>query len=178
MFENILHKFYAATVSVGLDGSMLVSSNRDRLMAWAMIFCFLSALSLISYLVWRKPRTRKLSIIAFVMSLGIPIFVIPSSMNEFIHVSNEKLTIDSGFWYMRSTTVVKLDNLQNLRRDSHEYMVSNLIGDDYVTWHFERLDGSVDSLILNDFFSAHSMTIAHFIRDRGNSVEWLRIKNQ
>ena len=38
-------------------------------------------------------------------------------------------------------------------------------------------DGSVENLILNDFFSAHSMAIAHYIRDRGLPVEWLQMQN-
>jgi hypothetical protein len=177
LLELILHKFYAASISVALDGSMLVASNRDRLMAWGMIFCFLAALSLTSFLLWRRPHARKLSIVVLILSLGIPIFVMPSAIKEYIHVSREQITIDAGLWYMPSTTVVTLNSLKRLSRDSKDYMVSNLIGDDYVTWHFEREDGSVQKLVLNDFFSAHSMAIAHYIRDRGYQVEWLEIRD-
>jgi hypothetical protein len=176
LLEQILHKFYAASISVGLDGSLLVASNKDRLMVWGMIFCFVTALSLTSCLCWRKPYAQKISIAVLVMSLSIPVVVIPSALKEYVHVSPEQITIDTGSWYKQSTTVIALNNLHALRRDSSDYMVSNLIGDDYVTWHFERQDGSVESLILNDFFSAHSMAIAHYIRDRGHPVRWLEVQ--
>ena len=41
-----LHKLYDASISVGLDGSMLVSSTRDRVLAWGLAFCILGALKI------------------------------------------------------------------------------------------------------------------------------------
>lgn len=175
MIELVLHKFYAASIGIGLDGTMLVASTRDRLLVWGMTFCFIAALSLISFLICRGSKIRKIAIAVFIISLSIPVFIMPSAKHEFIHVSKDQITIDNGKWYRLSTTVVALAGLQRLSRDRKDFMVSNLIGDDYVTWHFERQDGSVQNLTLNDFFSAHSMTIAHYIRDRGYPVEWLQI---
>lgn len=175
MIELVLHKFYAASIGIGLDGSMLVASTRDRLLVWAMTFCFIAALSLISFLICRGSKIRKMAIAVFIISLIIPVFIMPSARHEFIHVSRDQITIDSGNWYRPSTTVVALAGLQRLSRQSRDFRASNLIGDDYVTWYFERQDGSVQNLTLNDFFSAHSMTIAHYIRDRGYAVEWLQI---
>lgn len=169
----LLHKFYAATISIGLDGSMLVASTGDRVLAWGMTFCFIAAFCLIGFLILRKPLIRRIPLTVFIISLGIPIFIIPSIKHEYIHVSRDQITINSGQWYLPSITVVALDNLQSLNRDTSDYMISNIIGDAYVTWHFERQDGSVQKLILNDFFSAHSMAIAHYIRDRGYPVKWL-----
>jgi len=176
LFEHILHKFYAATISVGLDGSMLVASNKDRIMVWGMIFCFVAAFSLVALLLWQKPYLRKFALGTLIISLVIPVFVMPSAGKEYIHVSRDQITIDTGYWYMPSTTTIPLHSLELLRRESSDYRISNLIGDDYVTWHFERENGMVESLVLNDFFSAHSMTIAHYIRDRGYPVKWLQIQ--
>jgi hypothetical protein len=175
LIELILHKFYAASISIGLDGTMLVASTKDRLLVWGMAFCLIAALSLISFLIWRRPDTRRISIVVFIMSLNIPVFIMPSAKHEHIHITRDQISIDTGKWYRPSTTIVALRGLQRLSRDSSDYMISNIIGDAYVTWHFERQDGSVQKLVLNDFFSAHSMTIAHYIRDRGYQVEWLQI---
>lgn len=152
---------------------MLVSSSRERLLAWGMVFCFIAAFSLISLLLFRSKAVRTSSHVLLVLSLAIPMLIMPSLGNEYIHINREQITIDSGLWYMPSTTVISLDQLYELRRDRHEFLVSNLIGDDYVTWKFERRDGSVQQHVLNDFFSAHSMVIAHYIRDRGYPVRWL-----
>ncbi len=173
MIDPVLHKFYAASINIGLDGTMLVASIRDRTLLWGLIFCFIAALSLISYLIWRMPTARKVSVAVFIFSLAIPIFIIPSASHENIHISRDLITIDSGNWYKQSKTVVALRGLRRISRETSDYRISNLIGDDYVTWRFERRDGSVQKLILNDFFSAHSMTIAHYIRDRGYTVNWL-----
>ncbi len=174
MDNLLLHKFYAASISIGPDGSMLVSSTSDRVLAWGMAFCFIAAISLSGFLVSRKTGIRKVFMVVFITSLSIPVFVIPSIRHEYIRVSRNQITINSGQWYLPATTVITLDNLQKISRDSSDYMISNIIGDSYVTWHFERLDGKVQYLVLNDFFAAHSMTIAHYIRDRGYRVEWLR----
>jgi hypothetical protein len=168
-----LHKFYAASVSVALDGSMLVESTQDRILTWGITFFLIATLSLISFLVLSKSLIRKASIAIFILSLSIPLFIIPSSSEEFIHVNRDQITIHTGSWQTPSTTVVALANLQRISRDSSNFRISNFIGDAYVTWHFERQDGSVQNLVLNDFFSAHSMTIAHYIRDRGYRVDWL-----
>jgi len=92
---------------------------------------------------------------------------------EYIQVSRDQLTIDSGFWYMPSTTIVAFSGLRRISRTRSKFMVSNVIGDPLETWHFEKRNGDIQKLVLTDFFSAHSMTIAHYIRDRGYSVEWL-----
>ncbi len=173
LINLLLHKFYAAAISINVDGSMLVASTSERVLVWGMTFCFLAGVSLLSFLLFQKPIARKASLVVFIVSLSIPIFIIPSVKHEYIHVSRDQITINAGQWYLPSITVVALDNLQKLSRDSSAYMISNFIGDSYVTWHFERYDGSVQILVLNDFFSAHSMVIAHYIRDRGYPVEWL-----
>jgi len=173
----MLHKFYAASISIALDGSMLVTSTGERILIWGMMFCFIAALSLGSYLFWRTPGVRRISLILFIVSLSIPVFIIPAARHEYIHVSRNQITIDTGSWHRPSTTVVALSGLQRMSRESNNVMISNLMGDPYVTWYFERNNGSVQHLRLNDFFSAHSMTIAHYIRDRGYQVEWLQVNH-
>ena len=178
MNDLLLHKFYAATISVGVDGSMLISSSRERMLAWGMVFCFVAAFSIMSMLIARRGFVRNVSLGLLVSSIVLPLLMMPSLGDEYIRVSREQITIDTGRWFMPSKTVVSLDNLQELRRDKHDYLVSNLIGDDYMTWKFERVDGKVQELVLNDFFSAHSMVVAHYIRDRGLPVKWLYKKKR
>ena len=175
MDMSFLHKFYAASVSIGLDGSMLIASTRERMLAWAMMFCFIAAFSLISYLICRRKSLKQLSLSVFCVALIIPIIIIPSFRNESIQVNREQIVIRSGTWFLPSEQVIRIDKLRQLRRVNNEYLVSNLIGDDYITWYFESHNGEIQELVLNDFFSAHSMAIAHYIRDRGYPVDWLAV---
>ena len=88
---------------------------------------------------------------------GIPAFIVPSFKHESIHVSREKMTIDSGFWFKPTRDVIELKNLRKLSRSNDEYRLGNLIGDETMTWTFERESAPVQQVVLNDFFSAHSM---------------------
>ena len=42
LFNGLLHKFYAASISIDPAGAMLVTSTRDRIMAWGMLFCLIA----------------------------------------------------------------------------------------------------------------------------------------
>ncbi len=154
---------------------MLIESTRERFLVWAMLFCFLAAASLICFLISRGKLFKRLSLTLLLVSLIIPALIIPSFKHESIHVSRDQMTIDSGFWFKPTTLVIELKNLRKLSRTNNEYRVSNLIGDDYITWSFERNSGAVQQLVLNQFLSAHSMAVAHYIRDRGYAVEWLAV---
>lgn len=172
---QFLHKFYAASISIGLDGSMLIESTRERFLIWAMLFCFLAAASLTCFLLSRGKLFKQISLSLLLISLLIPALIIPSFKHESIHVNRDYMKVDSGFWFNPRTIVIELKNLRKLTRINNEYRVSNLIGDDHITWSFERNTGTVQQLVLNQFLSAHSMAVAHYIRDRGYAVEWLAV---
>ena len=155
---------------------MLIESTRERLLVWAILFCFLAAASLIFFLISRRKLVKQLSLTLLFISLSIPTFIIPSFKHESIHVSRDQMTLNSGFWFNPTTIVIDLNNLRKLSRSINEFRVSNLIGDQYITWSFEHKSDPVQKLVLNDFLSAHSMAVAHYIRDRGYAVEWLTVR--
>lgn len=172
--ESLLHKFYAASISIGTDGSMLVSSTKDRVLMWGTIFCFTAATCLICWLVWRSRHIGKAAMIGLVISLIIPVLIIPSVRQEYIHVTRSELTIESGEWYMPSKTVLKMTNLRQIREtDNQGILPGNLIGDPKVSWHLTRLDGNREEMVLNQFFNAHRMVVAYYYIDRGFWVERL-----
>jgi hypothetical protein len=173
VFENLTHKFYAASISIDPTGALLVTSTRDRFMAWATLFCFLAALTLIIFLIWRKPMARRCSVAVFVLSLIIPLYVIPTARNEFIRVSEIEMTIDSSNWLIDSKQVIKLSDLELLKETQSGFIPGNLMGDPDVLWHFSWKDGKKQTIALNDFFNAHRYVVAHYIRERGNIIEWL-----
>lgn len=167
MLERWPHKFYDAHISVGLDGSMLVSSSDDRMLAWGLLFCLSAAFCLIVYLLLRRRRSGRLALGGFGLTLLIPVFVMPSIGHEYIHVTPERLTIETGDWYRPSRTVVPLSRRDRILERSGGFLPSNLIGDPDVSWHFRRHDGRTEVLELNDFFNAHRMVVAYYIKDRG-----------
>lgn len=173
MFENLTHKLYAASISIDPTGAMLVTSTRDRFMAWATLFCFLAAMSLTVFLIWKKPVARKLSLSVFILSFAIPLYVIPTARSEFIRVSEYEMTIDSSNWLVNSKQVINLNDLELLKETQNGFIPGNLMGDPDVMWHFSWKDGTKQTIGLNDFFNAHRYVVAHYIRDRGNQIEWL-----
>lgn len=169
--ELFLHKFYAASIFVNADGSMLVASNRERVMAWGLLFCVIAAVSLTSLLVWRKNRSAKrLSLAVFILSLVIPVFILPSVRQEYIRVSPEKIILETGAWYRPSRTEINFKDLYLIREKSAGVLPSNLIGDPDVAWHMSWRDGRESVLELNDFFNAHRMVVAIYMQDRGYPV--------
>ncbi len=173
MFETLLHKFYAASISIGLDGSMLVASTRDRVMAWGMVFCFIAAVCLTGVVIFRKKGARLAALMLFLFTLAIPVFIIPSVRHEYIHVTPKQITIETGTWYRNSRTVMSLEDLDHIREVENGIVPSNFIGDPDVDWHFLWRDGKSAVLHLNDFFNAHRMVVAIYIEDRGHLVERL-----
>lgn len=176
MPDNWLHKFYDASISVATDGSMLVSGTDDRVMAWGLLFCLSAALCLIVYLVRREKRSGKLALGSFGLTLLIPVFIMPSVGNEYIHVNTEKITIDTGDWYRPSKSVIYIDRRDQIHERIGGFLPSNLIGDPDVNWHFHRHNGDQHILELNDFFNAHRMVVAYYIKDRGFRLQRLEEK--
>ena len=162
-----LHKLYDASISVGLDGSMLVSSTRDRVLAWGLAFCILGALGLSGWLLRRLRSGGRLGLGVFGAALIIPVFIMPSVRQEYIHVSRAGITVNTGAWYHPSRTVFPLNRGDRIRETRDGFLPGNLMGDPSVSWHVTRPDGEEEVLELNDFFTAHRMVVAYYIKDRG-----------
>jgi hypothetical protein len=162
-----LHKLYDASISVGVDGSMLVSSTRDRVMAWGLVFCILGALGLTTWLLRRRRRGGGLGLGVFGAALIIPVFIMPSVRQEYIQVSPAGITVDTGAWYRPSRTVFPISRGDIIRETRDGLLPGNLMGDPGVSWHVTRPDGNEEVLELNDFFAAHRMVVAYYIKDRG-----------
>ena len=167
MLVTLLHKFYDASISIGADGGMVLVSTRDRFMIWAATFCFLAAFSLICFLVFKGTKARRASIILFLCTLAIPVFILPAVGKEYIHVSPQNITIQQGKWFGESRTVLDFRGLDRITEQVDGYLPSNLLGDPDVSWHFLWKDGRRETLQLNDFFNAHRMVVAYYIKDRG-----------
>lgn len=156
-----------------MDGGMTLVSTRDRFMIWAATFCITAAISLICFLVWKNSHARRASIIAFICTLVIPVFIIPSIRHEYIHVSKNHITVEQGKWFRDSKTILHFRDLDNIREDIDGFMPGNLLGDPDVSWYFIWKDGRREKLELNDFFNAHRMVVAYYIKDRGYKFERL-----
>ena len=173
MFNALLNKLYAANISIDPTGAMLVSSTRDRMMAWNMLFCLIAVLCLVIFLAWRRPVIRRLSILVFIVSLLIPVLVTPAVEHEYIRVSEWRMVFDSGSRLPGSRKVIDFDNLHGITEQRNGFLPGNLLGDPDVTWRISWNDGEQEDLELNDFFNAHRMVVAYFIRDHGHAMSRL-----
>jgi len=173
MFDRFLHKFYDASISIGTDGTMLLVSTRDRFMIWAATFCFVAAICLVCYLMVRDHWARRTCLFAFLGTLVIPVFIIPAVRQEYIHVSPQQITVEQGIWFLESRSILPFQDLYNISEHQNGVMPSNLLGDPDVSWHFLWKDGRRETLELNDFFNAHRMVVAYYIKDRGYRFERL-----
>ena len=89
----------------------------------------------------RKKYTGKFAIACFILTLVIPVMVIPSVRKEYIHVSPTAITVESGEWYMPSKTVSPMSNIKNIYEiDAAGIIPGNLIGDPNINWHFTWID--------------------------------------
>ena len=177
MLNTLLQKFYAASISIDANGAMLVSGTRDRFMAWGMLFCLIGSICLLAFLLLRRPMARKITILAFIVSLLIPVMIIPAVKKEYIHVSEWQMTIDNGTWLPNSRKVIDLNNLHKISERKDGFLPGNLLGDPDVVWQISWNDGRREDLKLNDFFNAHRMVVAYFIRDHGHSMSRLEDPN-
>lgn len=177
--ETLLHKFYEASISIGRDGSMLVASTDDRIIAWALLLCIIMLISLIVRLIWRNHIPGRMAAAMLILTLIMTALILPSLKKEFIHVSRQALTIESGNWLMPSRQVIDMHNIQKIREsDPQGVLPSNLIGDPIINWNLTRNDGKQESIRLNDFFSAHRMVVAYYYKDRGYRLERLEDRNR
>jgi hypothetical protein len=178
MVNEFLHKFYEASVSIDTGGALLLVSTRDRFMIWAATFCLVAATCLIGFLIARQRRVRRAALIAFCATLVIPVFIIPEVRREYIHVSPDRLTVVRSVWFRGSKIVLSFQNLDTISEHVDGIMPSNLLGDPDVNWHFLWKDGRSAVLELNDFFNAHRMVVAYYIKDRGYHVERLEDRGE
>jgi hypothetical protein len=173
VLETVLQKFYAASISMGADGGMLVSSTRDRVLAWGLAFCLIGAATLTAWFLRRGRPGARIALGMFAVSLYIPIFIMPSVRQEFIYITPRRLTVDTGDWYRPSRTVLALDRRDRIQEYREGILPANLMGDPGISWRITRPDGREDVLVLNDFFAAHRMAVAYYIKDRGFRMERL-----
>lgn len=174
LLEQFLHKLYAANITIGLDGSMLVSSTRERVLAWGAVFCISASVCLLTWLLWRKKHSGRLATVMFLATLAIPVLIIPSVRNEYIHASRKAITVESGAWYRPSRVVLEMADVKSIREtDGKGLLPGNLIGDPDISWHITWHDGKSRVLELNEFFNAHRMVIAYYYKDRGYWLERL-----
>ncbi len=92
-------------------------------------------------------------------------------------MSEWKMTIDNGSWLYDSVKVIDFNNLRQIRELQDGTLPGNLIGDPSVVWHITWKDGKQENLALNDFFNAHRMVVAYYIRDHGHSMSRLEDPN-
>ena len=175
MIDSLFRPFYAATITMGSDGGLLIASSRERVLAWGVVFCVIAATALICWLC-RFRRTFALGVAG--LALLIPIMVIPSVTREYIYVRKDSVTIDTGHWFMPSRSVIELAQLRRIRDVGHEYYLGNYFVEPNAVWHIDWRDGRRVELRLNGFFTAHRMVVAQYLRDRGMWVEPLILSRE
>ena len=168
MIHLLFAPFYAASISIGPDGGMLVASSRERMLAWGMVFCLTAAASLI---LWLLRIRRRWAVSALLGSLLVPVLIMPSVRHEQIHVQRDRITVDTGTWYRQSRSTIDLSELRDIRQDEAQFQFAGMIVEPKAVWHVYRGDGSSERLELNGFFTAHRMVVAQYLRDRGHIVE-------
>lgn len=168
MMHLLFAPFYAATISIGHDGGLLVASSRERMLAWGIVFCATAAASLI---LWLLRIRRRWSLAALLCSLVIPALIMPSVRDEQIHVLRDRITVDGGAWYNPSRSIIDLSDLRDIRQDASQFRLAGMLVEPNAVWHVNRGDGSRQTLQLNGFFTAHRMVVAQYLRDRGHIVE-------
>jgi|GEM_PF-5670515 len=173
ILESLLHKFYAASIYVGTDGSMLVSSTRERVLAWGMVFCFLAAVSLLVWLLRRGRAGGRPALAVFGISLLIPFLIMPSVRHEYIRVTPARITIDTGDWFRNSLSVFPVNRQDRITEYRDGILPANLLWDPSVNWRITRPDGSEQVVKLDDFFTAHRMALAYYFKDRGFMMQRL-----
>lgn len=168
MIHLLFSPFYAATISIGPDGGMLISSSRERMLAWGIVFCLVAAGSLI---LWLFRIRRRWCMAAVAGSLLIPVFIMPSVRHEQIHVLRDRITVDTGAWYRPSLSTIDLSDLRDIRQDEMQFQLAGMIVEPNAVWHVNRGNGTRERVELNGFFTAHRMVVAQYLRDRGHIVE-------
>jgi hypothetical protein len=167
MIELLFGKFQTAAMSMGADGGLLVSGTRERMLAWGIVFCMLAAAALIF---WLLKIRRRAAMATLLLSLLIPTLVMPTLRREHIYVLPDRIVVDTGGWLLPSTTTIGLENIRQIREQQTQFNVAGYIVEPNALWNLEYRDGSTRQLLLNDFFTAHRMAIAQYLRDRGHIV--------
>lgn len=170
MIELLFAPFHEATISMTADGGLLLASSRERMLAWGIVFCVLSAGALT---LWLCRVARPWSLGAFLAALLIPALIMPSLRHEQIHVLPDRITVSSGAWFAPSRKVIDLSQLLQIRERDVQFRLAGWTVEPNALWHIARRDGSRDTVLLNDFFTAHRMAVAQYLRDRGRIVQTL-----
>ncbi len=168
MTHLLFGPFYAATISMGPDGGLLVVSSRERMLAWGLVFCVVAATSLF---LWLLRFHRQWCLAVFLLSLAIPAIIMPSVRKEVIYVRRDRITVDSGPWFSPSQQVIDLSNMLRIHQQAPEFKIGSLMLEPNAVWRLFRTDGSEQTLLLGQFFTAHRMVVAQYLRDRGRIVE-------
>jgi len=167
MIDLLFNKFHAASFSMGNDGGLLLSGTRERVLAWGIVFCLLAAAALVCWLL--KVR-RRAALAALFVALLIPALVMPALRKEHIYVLPDRIVVDTGARLLPSSMTIDLENLRQIREQQTQFRIAGFIVEPNALWHLEYRDGSTRQLLLNEFFTAHRMAIAQYLRDRGHIV--------
>ena len=167
MINLLFSKFHAATLSMGTDGGLLLSGSRERVLAWGIVFCLLAATALALWLL-RIKRRAALSLL--LLSLLIPALVMPALRKEHIYVLPQRIVVDTGGWLLPSSTTIELGNIRQIREQQTQFNIAGYIVESNALWQLDYRDGSTRQLLLNEFFTAHRMAIAQYLRDRGHVI--------
>lgn len=167
MMQLLFSHFHAATFSMSADGGLLLTGARERMLAWGIVFCLVAALALVA---WLMGVQRRAALAALLLSLLIPGLVIPAVRKEYIHVLPARIVVDSGAWLLPSRTTIDLSGIAQIRERQIQFYLAGYIVEPNGVWELEYRDGRTERVLLNDFFTAHRMAIAQYLRDRGQIV--------
>ncbi len=149
------------------DGGLLLTGTRERVLAWGIVFCLVAAAAL---LCWLAGWQRRAALATLLLSALIPVLVMPAVHKEHIHVLPSRIVVDTGAWLLPSRTTIDLSGIAHIREQQTQFRVAGYIVEPNAVWNLHYRDGRTVRLLLNDFFTAHRMAIAQYLRDRGQIV--------
>lgn len=167
MMQLLFSHFHAATFSMSADGGLLLTGARERMLAWGIVFCLMAATALVA---WLMGVRRRAALAALLLALLIPGLVMPAVRKEHIHVLPARIVVDSGAWLLPSRTTIDLSGIAQIRERQIQFNLAGYIVEPNGVWELEYRDGRTRHVLLNDFFTAHRMAIAQYLRDRGQIV--------
>jgi len=88
--------FNAGLVTTLPDGELLLRSAPERFVAWGVLFAVVMP---VAFVLWRKGLGGRYAPGAFIVSFFVPLFVLPGIAMESVHLTEDALSIKTGFWF-------------------------------------------------------------------------------
>ena len=158
--------FASASITHTPDGSLVVASAPGRYVAWVVAFV---VMFLGGGWCWRRGIGGRFAPSLFFASFALPLIVVPGIATEFVRVSPNALTFQTGFWFSPNTQTIPLAGVVEVIERSEDIAQRSAARQD-TFWYFVYPDGQQRSVHLSDLFEANREQIAARLRQVGIRV--------